>query len=205
MASSPPMAGECALAELGARRRLLAARDGEPSPPRGAARHSGARTLPCATRSLRCRPTKTTNSDSRLHQIRSLPSPVPARPSGLFASPLVLVNGRVAGSNRASVPARHAWHGRNVVAVSGHGRQTGRLVTGHPWVARIVRAPDSSSGALSSSSMTLASPAFGSTPAGNPNLPLCEPRAAGHRPDHPPGRPAHQSRPPMASDRRPWA
>jgi hypothetical protein len=63
-------------------------------------------------------------------QIRSQPSPVPTRPSGPCASPLVLVNGPVARPSRGSVPARHAWLGRNVVAVSGQRRQTGRLVTG---------------------------------------------------------------------------
>jgi len=62
-------------------------------------------------------------------QIRSQPSPIPAPPSHPLASPLVLVNGRVAGPSRASVPARHAWHGRNVVAVSGCRRQTGGLAT----------------------------------------------------------------------------
>jgi hypothetical protein len=57
------------------------------------------------------------------------PTLIPARPSGPFASPLVLVNGPVTGPSRAAVPARHAWLGRNVVAVSGRCRQTGRLVT----------------------------------------------------------------------------
>jgi hypothetical protein len=37
---------------------------------------------------------------------------------------------------------------------------------------------------------------------GSPNLPLCEPRAAGHRADHPLGRPAHQSRPRWLTTRR---
>jgi hypothetical protein len=63
-------------------------------------------------------------------QIRSQPSPVPAPPSGPFVSPPVLVNSHVAGPTRASVPDRHARLGRNVVAVSGRRRQTGRLVTG---------------------------------------------------------------------------
>jgi hypothetical protein len=58
-------------------------------------------------------------------QFRSQPSSVPVRPAGPFASPLVLVNGHVAGTSRASVPARHAWLGRNVVAPgpAGIGRQ----------------------------------------------------------------------------------
>jgi hypothetical protein len=63
------------------------------------------------------------------HQIRSQPSPVPHGPSHPFASPLVLVNSRSAGPSRACVPACHAWHGRNVVAVSSHERQTLCLVT----------------------------------------------------------------------------
>jgi hypothetical protein len=66
-------------------------------------------------------------------QIRSQPSPVPARPSRPFASPMVLVNGPVGGSGRASVPTRHAWHGGNVVAISDHGRQTRSLATAVDW------------------------------------------------------------------------
>jgi hypothetical protein len=81
-------------------------------------------------------------------QIRSQPSPVPARPPDPFASPLVLVNGHLAGPIRACVPAHHGWHGRNVVAVSGRCRQTGRLVTGRSPDALRPRAPDSWSGAL---------------------------------------------------------
>jgi hypothetical protein len=46
---------------------------------------------------------------------------------------MVLVNGPVAGPSRASVPARHAWRGRNVVAVSGCRRQTRSLATGRSW------------------------------------------------------------------------
>jgi hypothetical protein len=57
-------------------------------------------------------------------QIRSQPSPVPARPPAPSVSPLVLVNRHIADPSRASVPARHARHGRNVVAVSGDGCQT---------------------------------------------------------------------------------
>jgi hypothetical protein len=82
-------------------------------------------------------------------QIRSQPSPIPARPPGPFASPLVLVNGRVAGSSRASVPGCHVWHGRNVVAVSGLCRQTESLVTQRLGAVLEARAPDSSSGAPS--------------------------------------------------------
>src|SRR6266508_2357995 len=63
-------------------------------------------------------------------QIRSQPSPIPAPPSHPLASPLVLVNGHVAHRSRASVPVRHAWLGRIVVAVSGRRRQTGSLATG---------------------------------------------------------------------------
>jgi hypothetical protein len=59
----------------------------------------------------------------------SQPSPVPAGPSHPFVSPLVLVNGHNADPIRASVPARHVRHGCNVVAVSGHRRQTGSLAT----------------------------------------------------------------------------
>ncbi len=62
-------------------------------------------------------------------QIRSQPPLAPARPSGPFASLLVLVRGHVASWSRASVPVCHAWRGRNVVAVSGWRRQTGCLVT----------------------------------------------------------------------------
>jgi hypothetical protein len=43
----------------------------------------------------------------------------PLRSPRPLASPLVLVNGGVTSLGRASVLARHAWHGRNVVAVSG--------------------------------------------------------------------------------------
>jgi hypothetical protein len=57
---------------------------------------------------------------------------------------LVLVNGHIADASRASVPACHAWHGRNVVAVSGHRRQTGRLVTGRFPGCVMPGAPDSS-------------------------------------------------------------
>jgi len=60
-------------------------------------------------------------------QIRSQPSPIPARPPDHFASPLILVNGHAADANRASVPTCIAWLGRNVVAVSGRRRQTERL------------------------------------------------------------------------------
>jgi hypothetical protein len=62
-------------------------------------------------------------------QIRSQPTPVPARPPGPSASPLILVNGNVTRPSRASVPACHAWLGRNVVAGSGCRRQTGHLAT----------------------------------------------------------------------------
>jgi hypothetical protein len=62
-------------------------------------------------------------------QIRGQPSPVPAGPSYPFPSPLVLVNGHNADPIRVSVPARHVRHGCNVVAVSGHRRQTGSLAT----------------------------------------------------------------------------
>jgi hypothetical protein len=62
-------------------------------------------------------------------QIRSQPSPVPTRPHRPFASPLVQVNGHIADPNRASVPARPVPHGRNLVAVSRHRRQTRRLAT----------------------------------------------------------------------------
>jgi hypothetical protein len=57
------------------------------------------------------------------HQIRSQPSPVPAHPPGPAPSLLVLVNGRIAGSSRASIPARHAPHGRSVVAGSSRRRR----------------------------------------------------------------------------------
>jgi hypothetical protein len=70
------------------------------------------------------------SSASRNPQIRSQPSPVLARPPAPFVSPLVLVNGRVTDASQASVPARHARHGRNVVAVSGRRRQIGHLATG---------------------------------------------------------------------------
>jgi hypothetical protein len=60
-------------------------------------------------------------------QIRSQPSPVPARPPRPFASLPVLVNGHVAGSGRTLIPARHVRLGRNVVANSRHGRQTRSL------------------------------------------------------------------------------
>jgi hypothetical protein len=63
-------------------------------------------------------------------QIRSQPSPVPARPPAPSASLLVLLNGHVTGSTRASVPGRHAPHGRNLVAVSAQRRQTGSLAPG---------------------------------------------------------------------------
>jgi hypothetical protein len=82
-------------------------------------------------------------------QIRSQASPVPARPSRPFLSPLVLVNGHAVELSRASVPAGHTPHGRNVVAVSDHRRQTGRLVPGRPPSRSESRAPDSGSGALS--------------------------------------------------------
>jgi hypothetical protein len=62
-------------------------------------------------------------------QIRSQPSPVPARPPGPLAFPLVPVNGHVAGPTRASVPTRHARHGGNLVAVSAQRHQTGSLAT----------------------------------------------------------------------------
>jgi hypothetical protein len=62
-------------------------------------------------------------------QIRSQPSPIPIRPPDPFVYPLVLVNGHVAGPSRASVPIRHVWLGRNVVAVSGQRRQTRSLAT----------------------------------------------------------------------------
>jgi hypothetical protein len=81
-------------------------------------------------------------------QIRSQPSPIPARPPGPSASPLVLANGRITGPNRPSVPARHAWLGRNVVAVSGCRRQTGSLAIGNSPGLAEPRAPDSRSGAL---------------------------------------------------------
>jgi hypothetical protein len=60
-------------------------------------------------------------------QIRSQPSPVPARPPRPFASLPVLVNGHVAGSGRTLIPARHVQLGRNVVTNSRHGRQTRSL------------------------------------------------------------------------------
>jgi hypothetical protein len=63
-------------------------------------------------------------------QIRSQPSPVPARLLGPSSSPLVLVNGHDAGPSRASVPVFHAWLGRKLVAVSGRCCQTRCLVTG---------------------------------------------------------------------------
>jgi hypothetical protein len=81
-------------------------------------------------------------------QIRSQPSPIPTRPPDPFASPLVLVNGYVAGRSRTSVPSRHAWLGRKVVAVSDRCGQTGRLVTGRSPGRAESRAPDSRSGAL---------------------------------------------------------
>jgi hypothetical protein len=62
---------------------------------------------------------------------------------------LVLVSGHLCGPNRASVPARHARHGGNVVAVSGPSSpdtasgNTCRLVR-----VRTRRAPDFRSGAL---------------------------------------------------------
>jgi hypothetical protein len=71
-------------------------------------------------------------------QIRSQPSPVPAQPPAPFASPLVLVNGHLAGPSRTSVPACHLPHGRNVVAVPGRCRQTRSLATPRlpcdPWL-----------------------------------------------------------------------
>ncbi len=76
-------------------------------------------------------------------QIRSQPSPIPTRPRGSFASPLVLVNGQLAGPTQACVPARHAWLGRNVVAVSGRRRQTESLATGRSPGRAESRAPDS--------------------------------------------------------------
>ena len=60
-------------------------------------------------------------------QIRSHASPVPACPPDPLPSPFTLVNGYVAGLNWAPVPACHVRLGRNVVAVSGHRRQTQRL------------------------------------------------------------------------------
>ena len=66
-------------------------------------------------------------------QIRSQPPPVPARPPIPVASLLVLVNGHVAVLSRVSVPARHAPHGRNVVAASGRRRQTGSLALVLAW------------------------------------------------------------------------
>jgi RNA polymerase sigma factor (sigma-70 family) len=74
-------------------------------------------------------------------QIRSQPSPVPARPPAPSASLLVLLNGHVAGPTRASVPGRHAPHGRNLVAVSAQGRQTGSLATGRSPLYAESRAP----------------------------------------------------------------
>jgi hypothetical protein len=96
------------------------------------------------------------------HQIRSLASPVPTRP---FVSPLVLVNGRLASPSRTSVPARHAPHGRNVVAVSGCCRQTGCLATGRFSDQAWPRAPDFRSGAPTSAGSTCPS---STTPATRP-------------------------------------
>jgi hypothetical protein len=83
------------------------------------------------------------------HQVRSQPSPVPARPPRPFTSPLVQASGHIACPSRASVPALHAWLGRNVVAVSGSCRQTECLVTSlpirRPWlehqILRLVLCP----------------------------------------------------------------
>jgi hypothetical protein len=83
-------------------------------------------------------------------QIRSQPTPMPSRPPGPFASPLVQVNGHIAEPSRASVPACPAWLSRNVVAVSAQRRQTGCLATGRAPGRAGSRAPDSGSGALPS-------------------------------------------------------
>jgi hypothetical protein len=72
----------------------------------------------------------------------SQPSPVPAGPSRPSTSLLILVNSRLGGPSRASVPACHAWHGRNVVAGSGRRRQTGSLVTRRSRGRAESRAPD---------------------------------------------------------------
>jgi hypothetical protein len=76
-------------------------------------------------------------------QIRSQPSPIPARPPDPSVSPFALVSGHVAGPSRTSVPACHASLGRNVVAISGHRRQTRCLATGLPRPPSLGRAPDS--------------------------------------------------------------
>jgi hypothetical protein len=81
-------------------------------------------------------------------QIRSQPSPVPARPPEPFPSPFVLVDGHLAGAGRTSVPVCPAWLGRNVVAVSGGRRQTGSLVTCRSPGRDESTAPDFGSGAL---------------------------------------------------------
>jgi hypothetical protein len=72
---------------------------------------------------------------------RSVAIARPARPPGLFLSPFFQLSGQVDGPSRASVPARPAPHGRNLVAVSGRRRQPGFLAT------RLVRRPTEMLGA----------------------------------------------------------
>jgi hypothetical protein len=77
------------------------------------------------------------------YQIRSQPPPIPARPPAPFAPPVASGQRSSRWSESARVPGRHAWHGRNVVAVPGYCRQTERL------------ALDSSPGALGPDHQTL--------------------------------------------------